>query len=95
MGFRRQFCKATADILAMPRATVGRTVKEMVTILHGEIQATGDGGQALLALLAVGHSGRDSLSGSTTEEMLCEPSALQQGVCNARGAISGVCKPLL
>lgn len=54
-------CKATADILAMPRATVGKPVKEMMTILQREVsQARGDGGQALLALLAVGHSGPQS-----------------------------------
>lgn len=32
----------------------------------------------------------DSPSGTTTEEMLCEPVVLLQGVCNARGAFLGV-----
>lgn len=89
-------CKATADILAMPRATLGRTAKEMMTILQGEIQffsPEGTGDRLCSACWPCGilvHSPvphKESPWGNMAEDMLCEPWDLQQGVCDVKAAV--------
>lgn len=85
-------CKATADILVVPIAS--RTMKEIMTILQGEILLRPMGmkdevcspcflwGILVCSLVPDQHSP----SSNTTGEMLYELLVLQQGICEARGA---------
>lgn len=98
-------CKATADITAMPRATLGRTVhtvaREMMILLRGiqslRPEETGDRLCSLCCPWGIlvccwcrSPVRWDSTSGRATTEMLCVPLVLLQGVCDAGGAFLDV-----